>query len=106
MRLFELGRAYRMKDGEPDETRIVTIGATGLAREKGVSETPREYEFADLKGDLDAVGELAGGFGYMYASASLKSGRTWPGIARRPISTAMLGAEPFINATIITRITW
>ena len=62
VRLFEIGRAYTMKDGAPQETRIVTIGATGLAREKGVAETPREYEFADLKGDLDQIGELAGGF--------------------------------------------
>ena len=62
VRLFEIGRAYVMKDGSPLETRIVTIGATGLAREKGVAETPREFEFADLKGDLDRIGELAGGF--------------------------------------------
>ena len=41
VRLFEIGRAYTMKDGGPQETRIVTIGATGLAREKGVAETPR-----------------------------------------------------------------
>ena len=43
VRLFEIGRAYVMKDGSPLETRIVTIGATGLAREKGVAETPREF---------------------------------------------------------------
>jgi phenylalanyl-tRNA synthetase beta subunit len=40
----------------------VTIGATGLGREKGITESAREYEFADLKGDLDQIGDLAGGF--------------------------------------------
>ena len=62
--LFEIGRAYRLQDGAPEEIRIVTIGATGLAREKGVAESPREYGFADLKGDLDQIGDLAGGFGW------------------------------------------
>ena len=62
VRLFEIGRAYSIKDAAPQERRIVTIGATGLAREKGIAESAREYEFADLKGDLDQIGQLAGGF--------------------------------------------
>ena len=62
VRLFEIGRAYSMPDGAPLERRIITMGATGLAREKGVAESAREYEFADLKGDLDQIGQLAGGF--------------------------------------------
>ncbi len=64
LRLFEIGRAYRLQNGAPQEIRIVTIGATGLAREKGVAEDAREYGFADLKGDLDQIGALAGGFGW------------------------------------------
>ena len=64
LRLFEIGRAYRLQNVAPEEIRIVTIGATGLAREKGISESPREYEFTDLKGDLDQIGNLAGGFGW------------------------------------------
>jgi phenylalanyl-tRNA synthetase beta chain len=64
LRLFEIGRAYSLRDGAPEEIRIVTIGATGLAREKGIEESPREYVFADLKGDLDQIGDLAGGFGW------------------------------------------
>jgi len=64
LRLFEIGRAYSLKDAAPEETRIVTIGATGLAREKGVSESAREYGFADLIGDLDQIGDLAGGFAW------------------------------------------
>ena len=62
LRLFEIGRAYRLLNDAPDETRIVTIGTTGLARQQGVAESAREYSFADLKGDLDQIGDLAGGF--------------------------------------------
>jgi phenylalanyl-tRNA synthetase beta chain len=64
LRLFEIGRAYRQQNGAPEEIRIVTMGATGLAREKGVAESARGYGFADLKGDLDQIGELAGGFAW------------------------------------------
>jgi len=62
LRLFEIGRAYRLQSGAPDEIRIATIGATGMASEQGVAESAREYGFADLKGDLDQIGNLAGGF--------------------------------------------
>jgi len=63
-RLFEIGKAYRLHSAEPVEMRVLTLGATGLAREKGVYEAPREFSFADLKGDLDLVGELAGGLAW------------------------------------------
>jgi phenylalanyl-tRNA synthetase beta chain len=62
--LFEIGKTYRVIGAEPVETRVLTIGATGLAREKGAFETSREYTFADLKGALDQIGELAGGFAW------------------------------------------
>jgi phenylalanyl-tRNA synthetase beta chain len=62
LRLFEIGRTYALEAGKPVETRILTLGATGLAREKTIHDDAREFEFADLKGDLDRVGELAGGF--------------------------------------------
>jgi len=62
VRLFEIGRHYRLRGAESVETPILTIGATGEAREKGLYDTPRDYSFADLKGDLDALGDLAGGF--------------------------------------------
>jgi phenylalanyl-tRNA synthetase beta chain len=70
VRLFEAGRAYRWKDGVTEETPILTLGATGLAREKSVAESEREYGFADLKGDLDQIGELAGGLGWNADAAS------------------------------------
>lgn len=61
VRLFEIGRHYRLDGSNSVETPILTIGATGEAREKGVveGENARDYQFADLKGDLDAIGQLA-----------------------------------------------
>jgi phenylalanyl-tRNA synthetase beta chain len=64
VRLFEFGKTYRWNGTQPVETRVVTLGATGLAREKGVAETERAYAFADLKGDLDQIGHLAGGLAW------------------------------------------
>jgi phenylalanyl-tRNA synthetase beta chain len=71
LRLFEIGRHYRLRGAESVETPILTIGATGQAREKGLYDTARDYSFADLKGDIDALGGLAGGFDW---SAELTEG--------------------------------
>jgi phenylalanyl-tRNA synthetase beta chain len=64
LRLFEIGKTYELRDGEPVETPILTLGGTGLAREKTIYEPAREFTFEDLKGDLDRIGELAGGFAW------------------------------------------
>ena len=64
LRLFEIGKAYELRDGEPVETRVLTLAATGLAREKTIHESAREFSFADLKGDLDSIGALAGAFAW------------------------------------------
>jgi phenylalanyl-tRNA synthetase beta chain len=64
LRLFEIGKTYELRDGEPVETQVLTLGATGLAQEKTICEAAREFGFADLKGDLDRIGELAGGFSW------------------------------------------
>ncbi len=60
-RLFEIGRHYRLNGSESVETRVLTIGATGEARGKGLYDAARDFSFADLKGDLDSIGELCGG---------------------------------------------
>ena len=78
VRLFEIGRAYSVQDGAPEETRVLTLGATGLAREKAVAESAREYEFADLKGDMDQLGELAGGFRWKDADPEV----SWQNLSR------------------------
>lgn len=59
-RLFEIGRHYRLRGNESVETRVLSIGATGKAREKNLYDGAREFSFADLKGDIDTVGELVG----------------------------------------------
>jgi phenylalanyl-tRNA synthetase beta chain len=61
LRLFEIGLAYELRDGEPVETPVLTLGATGLAHEKTIHEEARDFAFADIKGDIDRIGELAGG---------------------------------------------
>jgi phenylalanyl-tRNA synthetase beta chain len=63
-RLFEIGHHYRLNGSSSVETRILTIGVTGEACEKGLYDAGREFSFADLKGDLDAIGQLAGGFAW------------------------------------------
>ena len=68
-RLFEIGRHYRLaaKPGQeiaPVETRVLTLGATGEAREKNLYDNARDFSLADLKGDLDAIGALAGNFAW------------------------------------------
>jgi phenylalanyl-tRNA synthetase beta chain len=62
LRLFEIGKRYRVEGREAIEDRILTLGATGLAREKSVHEDARPFTFADLKGNLDSLAELVGGF--------------------------------------------
>jgi phenylalanyl-tRNA synthetase beta chain len=70
VRLFEIGRYYRFaiagkSDGAgiaPVETVFLTLGATGEARPQGLYDSARSFSFADLKGDLDAIGALSGGF--------------------------------------------
>jgi phenylalanyl-tRNA synthetase beta chain len=68
-RLFEIASHYRLVDSKPVETRVLTIGATGAARPQGLYEPAREYIFPDLKGDLDAVAALSGGFRWDPAAA-------------------------------------
>ena len=76
VRLFEIGRHYRLEGSASVETPVLTIGATGEAREKNLHESAREYQFADLKGDLDALGELLGGFNWKH------DGPKWMSVSR------------------------
>jgi phenylalanyl-tRNA synthetase beta chain len=95
VRLFEFGKKYGWDGMQPVETRIVTLGATGLAREKGVAETERPYIFADLKGDLDQLGNLAGGLAWtaggadwLHAAHAGTSSLRADGVEARPIGLA------------------
>ncbi len=84
-RLFEIGHHYRFVNGKPVESRVLTIGATGAARAQGLYDAPREYNFGDLKGDLDAIGALSGGLRWE------NGGPDWLNTARR--GTIFLGKE-------------
>ena len=92
--LFEIGRRYRLDGSKAIETPVLTIGATGEAREKGVYDSAHEYIFADLKGDLDSIGTLAGGVhwsDFSAAAESEKRGGAWLHAARR--GQLILGKE-------------
>ncbi|HLK03351.1 MAG TPA: phenylalanine--tRNA ligase subunit beta [Candidatus Acidoferrum sp.] len=64
VKLFEIGRHYRFNGPTPVETPVLSIGATGEVRPQGLHDASREYSFADLKGDLDAISALSGGVGW------------------------------------------
>ena len=77
VKLFEIGRHYRFNGATPVETPVLAIGATGEARPQGLYDAARDYSFADLKGDLDAIGTLAGGIGWQ------DGGPDWLNAAKR-----------------------
>ncbi len=106
-RLFEIGRHYRLNGSESFETRALTIGATGEAREKGLYDAARDFSFADLKGDLDAIGALAAGFtwsdggpNWMHAArcGSISA------IAGDPISKTRLGVAGQLARRVAERL--
>jgi len=83
VRLFEIGRHYRLNGDQPVEARVLTIGATGEAREKGLYDAAREYGFADLKGDLDAIAALASPSANAHGFTWSEGGPNWLHAARR-----------------------
>jgi phenylalanyl-tRNA synthetase beta chain len=85
VRLFEIGHHYRFVNGKPVESRVLIVGATGVARAQGLYDSPRDYNFGDLKGDLDAIGALSGGLRWEH------EGPDWLNAARR--GTIYLGKE-------------
>jgi phenylalanyl-tRNA synthetase beta chain len=94
MRLFEIGRHYRLNGTASVETRVLTIGATGEAREKGLHDPARGLSFADLKGDVDALGELCGGFRWQ------DGGAEWLHAAKRgSINLNTLGSNEAKNVS-------
>ena len=85
VRLFEIGHHYRFVNGKSWESRVLTIGVTGTTRAQGLYDSPREYNFGDLKGDLDAIGSLSGGLRWE------NGGPDWLNAAKR--GTIHLGKE-------------
>ena len=65
VRLFEIGRAYAHEERRAGGDAHPHASAPRAWRAKRAwPNRQREYEFADLKGDLDQIGELAGGFAW------------------------------------------
>jgi phenylalanyl-tRNA synthetase beta chain len=91
-RLFEIGSHYRFAEGKPVETRVLAIGATGAARPQALYDSPRDYTFADLKGDLDAIGGLSGGLRWEHG------GPDWLNSARRGAITLGKESGPALGA--------
>jgi len=94
LRLFEIGKTYELRAGEPVETPVLTLGVTGSAREKTIYEGAREFEFVDLKGDLDNIGGLAGGLAWESGGPQWLSGAR----AARLHLTDRTGQREFIGA--------
>jgi phenylalanyl-tRNA synthetase beta chain len=60
VRLFEMGRTYSPQAaGLADERRVLTLGLTGCRRAPSVHEAERALDVFDLKGDLEALLEVA-----------------------------------------------
>src|SRR2546421_12404913 len=77
VKLFEIGRHYRFNGATPVETPVLAIGATGEVRPQGLYDAARDCSFADLKGDLDAIGAMSGGIGWQ------DGGPDWLNAAKR-----------------------
>lgn len=95
LRLFEIGKTYEIsaQGGGTVEMPVLTLGATGLAREKTIHEALRDFGFADLKGDLDSLGDLAGGLVWE------SGGPAWLATGRAArISLAQSGGEKQVRA--------
>jgi phenylalanyl-tRNA synthetase beta chain len=98
VRLFEIGSHYRFVNGRPAEGRVLTIGATGAARVQGLYDPPRDYNFGDLKGDLDAIAALSGGLRWEHG------GPDWLNAAKRgTIFLGKEGSQPLGDAGQLTR---
>jgi phenylalanyl-tRNA synthetase beta chain len=101
LRLFEMGKTYELRDGEPVETPVLTLGATGMAREKTIHEAAREFGFADLKGDLDGIGALAGGFSWQAGGPAWLAGGH---AARIAVGNAALGVAGQLGRRIADQL--
>jgi phenylalanyl-tRNA synthetase beta chain len=51
LQVYELGKVYR----EGAEKRVLIMAATGFLRHKSVHESPREFGFFDMRGDVEAI---------------------------------------------------
>lgn len=55
---YEIGKTFTVAADKPQERRVLTLGATGMLREKSIHESAQPYELFDLKGAAEAILEL------------------------------------------------
>ncbi|MGD9402128.1 MAG: phenylalanine--tRNA ligase subunit beta [bacterium] len=53
--VFEIGKTFRARGSEFDERYTLTIGMSGLSREKSWHSEPREFDFFDIKGAVESL---------------------------------------------------
>jgi phenylalanyl-tRNA synthetase beta chain len=53
--VFEIGKTFAARGGETDERYTLTIGMSGLSREKSWHSRPREVDFFDVKGVVESL---------------------------------------------------
>jgi len=58
LRLYEIGKAYTLRDAAFRERRVLTLAATGLLREKSVHESDQAFDFFSLKGMVEDLLDL------------------------------------------------
>jgi phenylalanyl-tRNA synthetase beta chain len=104
VQLFEIGKKYELRDGAPVETTVLTLGATGLAREKTIHEAAREFSFADLKGDLDRIVELAGGLDWQSGGPAWLSAARAAHFSVLKTNGALLGAAGQLSRRIAEQL--
>jgi phenylalanyl-tRNA synthetase beta chain len=102
-RLFEIGHRYHLAGDHAVETRVLMLGATGEAREQGIHEGARDFTFADLKGDLDAIGLLAGGLHWVTNSASRDANHVTEWLNPAKHGRIFLGKEQLGVAGLLAR---
>ncbi len=54
-RLYEFGKIYELRDGAPNERRVLSLGAAGRAAGDSWADEKRAYDFYDLKAEVNAT---------------------------------------------------
>ncbi|MCX6618047.1 MAG: phenylalanine--tRNA ligase subunit beta [Acidobacteria bacterium] len=82
VRLFEIGKVYAGASGRYEEPSILGLAATGPVQEGPLHAAPRDMDFFDLKGDVEAVLDLFQ-CGRLYFDANAGADYYHPGRAAR-----------------------
>jgi len=75
LKLFEIGRIFGASDGEdplPKEQETLSLAMTGGELNEGLAAAPRNLDFYDLKGAMQAALDAAGVYGADFKAADVK----------------------------------